>query len=127
MNNIQSLLEKSVKAKSVISNLSTELKNEILSAMSNALIKNSDKIIIANKKDYKQSKKNGLSSALLDRLLLNKQRIKKMAQAIEEIALLSDPIGEIVSGHTRPNGLKIRQIRVPIGVILSVFGNEWAC
>ncbi len=121
MEELEVLLQKSINAKPVIANLSTEAKNQVLHEMSREIVKNKDKIINANKKDYEKAKQGGLSKALLDRLLLNDKRIEKMADAIQEIAALPDPVGEIVTGITRPNGLRIRQVRVPIGVILIVY------
>ncbi len=121
MNKLEALLQKSFRAKPIIANLSTELKNQVLGNMSKEIIKNKDKIINANEKDCKRSKQEGLSSALLDRLLLNEKRIEKMACVIQEIVALPDPVGEIVTGVTRPNGLRIRQVRVPIGVVLIVY------
>ena len=121
MNKLEALLQKSFRAKPIIANLSTELKNQVLGNMSKEIIKNKDKIINANEKDCKRSKQEGLSSALLDRLLLNEKRIEKMAGVIQEIVALPDPVGEIVTGVTRPNGLRIRQVRVPIGVVLIVY------
>jgi len=78
-------------------------------------------IILENKKDVEIAEENGLSNALIDRLILNEKRIKNMADALFYIAELSDPVGEIVWGTTRPNGLQIRQIRVPIGVIFIIY------
>jgi len=121
MKELESLVKKSFKVKSIIANLSTEKKNQVLISMSKELIKKRDNIIKANKEDYRKAKKKGVSSALLDRLKLDEKRIKKMADALVEIAALPDPVGEIVSGVTRPNGLKIRQIRVPIGIILFIY------
>ncbi len=121
MKELEALLQKSFNAKSKIANLSTQLKNQILCTISDELIKHSNDILKANKKDYDNALKSGLSKALLDRLLLNKNRIEQMAEALREIAELPDPVGEIIQGTTRPNGLKLRQVRVPLGVVLIVY------
>ncbi len=121
MNELETLLQKTYNSRLIVANLSTELKNQILCSMSEELIKNKENIINANKEDYEKAKGKGLSSALLDRLLLNEKRISQMANALKDIASLPDPVGEVVSGVTRPNGLRIRQVRVPLGVILIVY------
>ncbi|MBU1075799.1 MAG: glutamate-5-semialdehyde dehydrogenase [Spirochaetes bacterium] len=121
MNELEKIVLKSHEAKSVAANLSTEVKNEILILMKEELIKKGDIIIKANRQDYQKAEKDGLSKAMLDRLLLDEKRIVKMAESLQEIADLPDPIGEVISGTTRPNGLKLRQIRVPLGVVLIVY------
>ena len=96
--------------------LSTEIKNKALLSMADALEKNIESILIANKKDVETAKTN-LKPALLDRLKLNKSRIKKMARCLREVSSLQDPIGQIVKTWIRPNGLIVGQIRVPLGVV----------
>ena len=92
-------------------------KNKALEAIASALTENADRIIEANKTDLENGKNNGLSSALLDRLMLNEARIAGIAQGVREVAALPDPIGTVISGSSRPNGLKITKVRVPLGVI----------
>ena len=104
-------------ANKIISTLSGAVKNKVLNDMANALIKHSDEIEKENKKDIQAGEKNDLSSALMDRLLLNKDRIKGMAKAINEIANLKDPIGKIHEGWIVNNGMNIQKVSVPIGVI----------
>lgn len=94
-----------------------EKKNDALKAIAKALTDNSDKIIAANKIDIENGIKNNLTSALLDRLKLDEKRIKGIADGVLEVAALPDPVGTVISGSTRPNGLKITKVRVPIGVI----------
>lgn len=94
-----------------------EKKNDALKAIAKALTDNADKIIAANKIDIENGIKNNLTSALLDRLKLDEKRIKGIADGVLEVAALPDPVGTVISGSTRPNGLKITKIRVPIGVI----------
>ncbi len=97
--------------------VSTGVKNDALKKMAAALRTNATLIITENKKDLESGKTAGLSDALIDRLRLTEARIESMAQGLEVILNLADPVGEITSGSVRPNGLKIRQVRVPIGVI----------
>ncbi len=98
-----------------------EKKNEALCAIARALVENADEIIKANCIDLENGKNNGLSSSLLDRLMLDKKRIDGIAQGVLEVAALPDPIGNVISGGVRPNGLKITKVRVPLGVIGIIF------
>ncbi len=97
--------------------ISSEIKNKALSAMAAALLKNEKEIIEANKIDLETGKKNGLSPSLLDRLVLDKNRIKEMVKSLEVLQSLKDPVSEVISEFSRPNGLKIKKVRVPLGVI----------
>jgi len=96
---------------------STTLKNHALMAMADSLEKRSREIIAANAVDLEQGREMGLTSALLERLTLDEQRVKDMAQGIREIAALPDPVGELLGMTRRPNGLEVGRIRTPIGVI----------
>lgn len=98
-----------------------EKKNDALKAIASALTKNADKIIEANKIDLENGRTNGLSASLLDRLMLDNKRIDGIAQGVLEVAALPDPIGDVISGGVRPNGLKITKVRVPLGVIGIIF------
>lgn len=116
----QYVVDKAKKAKTAgrqMAGISTAVKNSALYAMADALEANANKILFANEKDIEIGKKAGLSKALLDRLLLNEGRIKDMAEGLRQVASLADPVGEIVRMWTRPNGLQIGQIRVPLGVV----------
>jgi len=92
-------------------------KNRILTAMAEALEARADEILAANAKDLEAGKAKGLSAAMLDRLMLNPARVAAMAQGVREVVDLPDPVGEELAAWERPNGLKMRKIRVPIGVI----------
>ncbi len=94
--------------------LSTAEKNAILLAIANAIEANEEEILAENREDIKHS---NLEGAMLDRLLLTPARIKDMARTVREVAELHDPIGETLAEWSRPNGLHIRKIRVPLGVI----------
>lgn len=97
--------------------INTVTKNNALNAMADALIENTEIIIEANTKDMVNGREKGLTPSLLDRLLLDESRIKSMAQGLRDVALLEDPIGEVIRMWRRPNNLKIGEVRVPLGVI----------
>ena len=97
--------------------LETNKKNEVLNCVANNLIKDAKTLIAENKKDMDAGKANGMPEGLLDRLLLTEKRIEQMAEGLEQVAALDDPIGEVLSMKKRPNGLRIGQKRVPLGVV----------
>jgi glutamate-5-semialdehyde dehydrogenase len=94
--------------------LSTEEKNALLLAIADAIDAQAQTILAANREDVDSC---GLEGAMRDRLLLTTARIKEMAQGVREVAALGDPIGETLAEWTRPNGLRIRKVRVPLGVV----------
>jgi glutamate-5-semialdehyde dehydrogenase len=100
-----------------LSQLSSEQKNAMLRAMAQQIRQRSADIIEANQQDLLAAAAKGLSAAMLDRLRLDESRIASMASGIDQVAILHDPCGELLSDVTRPNGMRIRQVRVPIGVI----------
>ena len=97
--------------------LSTEAKNAALLKAADALEAAGERILAANREDLARGRENGLSAALLDRLELTPKRIAAIAQGVREVAALPDPVGEEVNVFRRPNGLVVRQVRVPIGLI----------
>ena len=118
------ILEMCKKAKAAsyeLAKLPTETKNKALCNMAEALEKNAGLILEENEKDVDASKKKGVKASLIDRLMLDKSRISKMAQCLREVAELPDPVGEIVKTWTRPNGLIIGQLRVPLGVVAVIY------
>ena len=114
---MEQYLQKAKESAKIISTLSGKIKNKVLLDMAEALLKHQHFIINANMRDIQDGKKNNLSSALMDRLLLNKQRVQGMAQAIKDIAALKDPVGKVHEGWIVQNGMKIEKTAVPIGVI----------
>ena len=98
-----------------------EKKNDALKAIAKALLDHQTEIMQANQVDLDNGKANGLSAALLDRLKLDEGRIKGVADGVLEVAALPDPIGTVISGSTRPNGMAITKVRVPLGVIGIIF------
>ncbi len=97
--------------------VSTAVKDAALEAMAHALIERQGYILECNQEDVKLAREKKLSEAMIDRLLLNESRIETMAKGLREVAALPDPVGQVVKGWQRPNGLKIQQVRVPLGVI----------
>jgi len=100
-----------------LANLNTGAKNNALIRMADEILKNADAIKEANKKDIASARDKGLSSAMLDRLAITDKVLKTMSDGIKEVALLSDPVGEITRMWKRPNGLLVGRMRIPIGVI----------
>lgn len=118
---MENLARKAKIASRGMANLSSIVKNGALVAMAEALEEKAEDIKSKNTVDLKEARRVGLSSALIDRLTLNDKRIRDMAQGLREIAELPDPIGEIMEERVRPNGLRIRKIRVPLGVIAIIY------
>lgn len=114
---IINIAKEAKRAKQSLSLVSTKLKNKALKNMAEVLRKNSALILKANRKDIEISQDKKLSPAFIERLTLNEKRIEEMAESLEEIAKLPDPVGEIIDIWKRPNGLIIGKVRVPIGVI----------
>ncbi|MBI5873867.1 MAG: glutamate-5-semialdehyde dehydrogenase [Candidatus Omnitrophica bacterium] len=108
-------------ASRVLATLSAEKKNSVLAGMADALSANMDAILAANAQDLKNAKKKGLSQAFIERLTLTDKRINEMAQSLREIATLDDPVGRQIRSWTRPNGLSISKVSVPIGTILIIY------
>ena len=115
-------LAKQAKAASrELAKLTTPEKNACLLAMADALEKNAAALKQANALDMDAAAKGGLSSAMLDRLKLDDKRIATMAKGLREVAALPDPVGRILDERTRPNGLKLQKVSVPIGVIVIIY------
>jgi|688.fasta_scaffold128936_3 glutamate-5-semialdehyde dehydrogenase len=104
-----------------LQDLSTRVKNLWLIASAQAIRLAVDEILSANAKDVAQAPAYGLTPAATDRLILDAKRIEGICRGLEELAGLADPVGEIVSGSRRPNGLEIQKVRVPIGVLLFLY------
>jgi glutamate-5-semialdehyde dehydrogenase len=101
--------------------LDEKTKNNILLEVKNLIISNQEKILEANEIDVKNAQKNQLESSKIDRLILNKDKILAMAKSIDEIIKLPDPVGKIIFETNRPNGLNIKRISTPIGVLLTIY------
>jgi glutamate-5-semialdehyde dehydrogenase len=109
------------RASRTLATLGSGVKNAALEAIAASLLDRTDEILDANARDLEAGRANGLSSALLDRLMLDEQRVAAMAAGVREIASLPDPVGEVIDGHRLPNGLDMRKIRVPLGVVAVVY------
>ncbi|MCR9293117.1 MAG: glutamate-5-semialdehyde dehydrogenase [bacterium] len=104
-----------------LATLSTKLKNDWLLASAEALVDAAEQLLSANALDLEAAPTFGLSEAQTDRLKLDASRIAGIASGLREIATLPDPIGEIISGGRRPNGLEIRKVRVPLGTVFFIY------
>ena len=100
---------------------STAVKNEALLAMAEGLLADCARILEANRADIHQARERGLPEAMVERLTLNEKRVAAMAEGIRQVAALPDPVGEVVEGWKRPNGLEILKVRVPLGVIAIIY------
>ena len=108
-------------ASSVLAYASTQDKNMAILSIADSLIKSKEDILSANSIDYSNGLKSGLSQAMLDRLMLNDERIESIAQDARSVAALPDPVGEEFDSRTMENGLKISKRRVPLGVIATIY------
>ena len=108
-------------ASSLLATTSTAEKNAALGAIAEALRSNTDRIVKANDADIAAGTENGMSDALLDRLRLDADRIAAIADSVEDVIDLADPVGDVVVGRTLPNGIRLTQNRVPMGVIGAIY------
>ena len=117
---MKTMLENAKAAKAQVCNLTSEEKNAALLAMAEALTAHEEAILAANARDL-EAAAGSVSPVMLDRLRLTPDRISAMARGIREVAALPDPVGEILEEHTRPDGLNIRKVAVPMGVIAIIY------
>lgn len=115
------LVQECKKASVQLARLKTADKNKALVKMADLLETNSDEIIESNSLDLSEGKDNGLSDAMLDRLKLDTNRIKNMADALREIASFNDPVGEIANIKRMPSGIEVGEMRIPLGVIMMIY------
>ena len=121
METMHCLAQKAKKTSLALQGVSSATKNAALIAMAKTLREQQQAILTANEKDIEAGIKRQLNKALLGRLKLNPDRIEAMAKGLEQVAKLPDPVGEIIETIERPNGLVIRKVRVPIGVIAIIY------
>lgn len=114
---MREFLEKAKKSSHIISTLQTSIKNHALLQMADALVQNTNFLIDENKKDLEVAKSLNLSSAMIDRLLLNEKRVEEMANAIRQIAGQTEPVGRVLDGWLTKDNLHIQKVSIPIGVI----------
>jgi len=118
---MKQLAERSREAARALAKLDSATKNRLLLAMADNIEKAADKIKAANAMDLEAGQQAGLSAAMLDRLTLNDKRLADIARSVREVAALPDPVGTTIREWTRPNGMRIQKVRVPIGVILIIY------
>ena len=114
---VRSIGRKAKKAALELATLDTETKNAVLLTIADLLEEETEHLFQENERDLAEGRRSGLSEALLERMTLTGQRIEEMAEGVRQVATLPDPVGEEIERTVRPNGLKIRKVRVPIGVI----------
>ncbi len=118
---IKDLVKKAKEANYKLAKLESERKNAILYEMADALLANKEFILKENAKDVKNAFKAKMAASFIDRLTLNEKRLDEMSASLKEIAKLADPVGKTISEAVRPNGLNIKKVRSPIGVILVIY------
>ena len=121
MPEVSELAKRAKEAVFTLASLPTAVKNKALYFMADSLVKRQEPILQENQKDIEAGRARNLSSAMLDRLLLNESRIEGMAESLRDVASLPDPVGEVVKGWRLPNGLLITQVRTPMGVIAMIY------
>ena len=118
---VVSVARRAQAAARVLATANRATKDAALGALAEALVAHSPQILAANAEDLERGRQGGTSPALLDRLALSPERIVAIADALRELAALPDPVGEVVRGSTLPNGLRLRQVRVPMGVVGMIY------
>jgi glutamate-5-semialdehyde dehydrogenase len=121
MNDVVAVATRAQAAAAALAPLPRAAKDAALLAMADALVAATDEVLVANGEDVTAGRDAGTSEALLDRLTLTPARIEAMAEGLRHVATLPDPVGEVVRGSSLPNGLELRQVRVPLGVIGIVY------
>ena len=121
---IAELGRRSKAASRVLATASTAQKNDALLLAADLLVTATDSILSANAIDVERAESQGVSSTVVDRLRLDEKRVVSMAGGLRQVASLADPIGEIVDGWVRPNGLRISRVRVPLGVVAIIYENR---
>lgn len=121
MSYIDELGKKAGAVKDTIAQASTVEKNAILEKIAEELVSHTDEIIAANQEDIKNAKDNGISDTMVDRLRLTKERVEGIADACIQLTGMEDPIGQVLEGSVRPNGMEITKVRVPLGVVGMIY------
>jgi glutamate-5-semialdehyde dehydrogenase len=109
------------RASRILATLSSAVRNEALLAVAAALHDHADEILEANERDLQRGRDAGLTPALMDRLALDQRRVQTIADQVRDIAALPDPVGEVIEGHRLANGLEVRKVRVPLGVVAVIY------
>ena len=117
MSIVEELCRATAAVKYDVQKLSTDTKNKALYTAAEKLVERQDSILAANREDISAGRAAGMNEGLIDRLTLTEGRIEQIAEGLRQVAQLPDPVGEVMDEFTRPNGMKIRKVRVPMGVI----------
>ncbi len=117
MADLQEMGRRACEAKYILQRLTTRQKNAALRSAAEALATQSERILAANEQDVQNGQEKGMHPGMIDRLRLTPERIKAMAEGLLQIVELSDPVGEVLEKASRPNGLQLEKVRVPLGVI----------
>ena len=118
---MQEIGKKAKAAERILGTANTEIKNRALYTIADAIMANSEQILAANMKDVRAARVRGMRETLVDRLMLSRARIESMAKAAADVAAADDPVGRVLSGSLRPNGLKIEKVAVPLGVVAVIY------
>lgn len=121
MSEVMDKARKGKAAARLMNNVSTEEKNAALLVIADALEANVERIVTANAEDIARGRAGGIKESLVDRLALNNARVRAMADGLREVIALADPVGDELAQFTRPNGLVVRQVRVPLGLIGMIY------
>jgi len=121
MSEVLHLAERAREAATALAITSAEQRNRALLVMAHALTTQQEEILSANNSDLEAARAKGTADGLLDRLELTPARLKSMSEALRALSLLPDPIGEVIEGSTLPNGIELRQVRVPLGVVGMIY------
>ena len=111
-------------ASRALARASTAAKDAALHAAADLLVERADDVLAANEEDVARAEASGVTAAVVDRLRLDSARVEAMAGGLRQVAGLADPVGEVVDGWTRPNGLRIQRVRVPLGVVGIIYENR---
>jgi len=121
---VQELGRRARDASRVLATASTAIKDDALLAAADLLVDRSSELLDANAADVEAAQADGMGAAPLDRLRLSGVRIESMATGLRQVASLPDPVGEVLDGNRRPNGLEIQRVRVPLGVVAVIYENR---
>jgi len=118
---VRRIVKEAKKNSYLLSTISSKLKDKALLTMAKLLLESKDFILKENEKDVRIAKRNGLKQSFIDRLTLTPKRLEEMSESLKELTNLPDPIGRVIDGWKRPNGLFVQKVRVPVGVILIIY------
>ncbi len=121
MTDIKTLAGQCRDASQVLARLSGDARRGLLASMADALDADAGTILAANERDLQAARDKGVGAAMLDRLALDRQRLAGVANALREVAALPDPVGQVTRDDTRPNGIRVQKVRVPLGVIAMIY------